>query len=227
MGYDNRYDPDADFDRWYTLGTARAITPWLRRGDEVLELGCATGLMTAAFVEEGASVLGVDRSETYLERAAARGLPNASFVSQDVTRVDLDRVFDHVILANLVHEMTDPGALFAVVQRHLRPGGLAHVTVPNPRSIHRLVGMEMGLLADLTAVGERATGLETLRMVDADQVERLGAAVGLRAVHRSGVMLKPLPNELMEGLSPELLEGLLGAARHLPEVCAMSYVVLR
>lgn len=227
MGYDDRYDPEADFDRWYTLGTARAIAAWLRPGDSVLELGCATGLMTESMVGEGVTVHGVDRSARYLERARARALPSTTFTEHDVTTVDLGTTFDHVVIANVVHEVPDPAALFSVVRRHLRPSGLAHVTVPNPRSLHRLVGVEMGLLPDTAALSERAASLETLHALDIDAVERLAAAVGLSAVLRGGVMVKPLPNALMAELPHEVLEGLLGAARHLPELCAMSYVVLR
>lgn len=227
MGYDDRYDPDADFDRWFTVGTGRAIAPWLKPGDEVLELGCATGLMTVTLAEAGAVVVGVDRSEVYLERARARALPQASFLAHDVTTLDLRRTFDHVVLANVAHEVPDPAALFRVVRHHLRSGGLAHVTVPNPRSLHRLLGVEMGLLADVGVVGERAASLETLRTVDAERLEQLAADVGLQTVHRAGVMLKPLPNAQMEDLPEEVMEGFLAVARQLPELCAMSYVVLR
>jgi hypothetical protein len=37
----------------------------------------------------------------------------------------------------------------------------------------------------------------------------------------------PLPNAVMATLPDELLEGLLAAARHLPELCAMSHVTFR
>lgn len=227
MGYDDRYDPDADFDRWFTIGTARAIATWLRPGDEVLELGCATGLMTEALAAAGGVVVGVDRSEIYVERARQRGLESATFVIADVVELELGRTFDHVVAANLAHEVPEPARLLEVARRHLRPGGQVHVTVPNPRSLHRLVGIEMGLLADTGAVGERAQSLETLRTLDAPVLEALAASVGLAVVHRAGVMLKPLPNAQMATLAPELIEGLLAAARHAPDLCAMTYLVLQ
>lgn len=227
MGYDDRYDPDADFDRWYTVGTTRAIAPWLQAGHEVLELGCATGLMTEGLVAAGAVVVGVDRSAAYLRRAADRRLAAATFLEADITDIDLGRRFDHVVAANVAHELPDPERLLDVAARHLLPGGHVHLTVPNPRSLHRLVGIEMGLLADTAAVSERARSLETLRALEADDLERMAGAVGLSVVHRGGVMLKPLPNDQMALLAPELLEGLLGAARHAPELCAMTYLVLQ
>jgi SAM-dependent methyltransferase len=227
MGYDDRYDPDVDFDRWFTLGTARAIAPWVRSGESVLELGCATGLMTAELVAAGAVVVGVERSEAYLRRAEERGLEGTSFVCGDATETRLGRTFDHVVAANLLHEVDRPAEVMDTIRVHLRPGGLVHLTVPNPRSLHRLVGIEMGLLADTTALSGRASSLETLHTIDADELERLGAGIGLRAVQRGGVMVKPLPNAVMATLPDELVEGLLAAARHLPELCAMSYVTFR
>src|SRR3546814_13750248 len=104
--------------------------------------------------------------------------------------------FDHVVETNLAQEVREPSALMAVVAAHLRPGGLAHLTVPNPRSLHRLVGVEMGLLEDQRGLGERSNGLETLRTLEADDTARVAASVGLRRVHRSGVRVKPRPNPL-------------------------------
>ena len=227
MGYEDRYDPDADFDRWYTVGTARAIAPWLVPGDAVLELGCATGLMSADLVAAGATLVGIDRSASYLERAGQRSLPDATFVQADVTTLALGRTFDHVVAANVLHEVPDPAALLEVAARHLRPGGHVHLTVPNPRSLHRLIGVEMGLLADVTDLSERARSLETLWALDAEVIEELAGKVRLRVVHRGGVMLKPWPNQQMAALEDAALEALLLAARFAPELCAMTYVVLQ
>ena len=54
-----------------------------------------------------------------------------------------------------------------------------------------------------------------------------GRAVGLECIHRGGVMLKPLPNDLMATLPEPILEGCLAAAHHLPDHCAMNYLVFR
>ena len=75
--YADTYDPDTDFDRHYTLATARRIRERLAAGAQVLELGCATGLMTSVIANGTVNVLGIDRSSEYLERASARGLPGA------------------------------------------------------------------------------------------------------------------------------------------------------
>src|SRR5438874_1945212 len=107
MGYEDRYDPDEDFDRWYTIGTSNAVVNWLRSGDDVLELGCATGAMTAALVERGVKVVGIDRVGAWLERAWARGLAGVQLEQADLASFDLDRTFDHVLATNVAHEVPD------------------------------------------------------------------------------------------------------------------------
>jgi 2-polyprenyl-3-methyl-5-hydroxy-6-metoxy-1,4-benzoquinol methylase len=227
MGYADRYDPDTDFDHWYTDATGRAIAEWVRPGDAVLELGCATGRMSEALVGAGATLVGVDRARTYLDRAEARGLEGATFVEGDIVAVDLSRRFDHVVVANVVHEVPDPGALYATATHHLAPGGALHVTLQNPRSIHRLVGQDLGLIASLDEVSDRGRQFETIEVLDADRLTALGAAVGLDVVHRAGVMLKPLPNDLMATLPDTILEGFIAVARHFPDHSAMNYLQFR
>jgi len=227
MGYADRYDPDTDFDHWYTDATGRAIVEWVQPAATILELGCATGRMSQALVDAGAVVVGVDRAPTYLDRARARGLADATFLLHDIVDLDLDRRFDHVIVANVVHEVPDPSALYATAARHLEHDGTLHVTLQNPHSIHRLVGQELGLILNLAEVSERGRQFETIEVLDVDRLTALGAWAGLELVHRAGVMLKPLPNDLMATLPESIVEGFVAVARHFPEHSAMNYLQFR
>ena len=228
VDYSDRYDPDADFDLWYTDATSAAVVERLRPGQRVLELGCATGRMSARLVAAGGALVGVDRSAAYVDRARARELRGACFVVDDVANhVQRERRrYDHVVATNLLHEVDEPGALVAAAARGLLPGGLLHLTLPNPRSLHRLVALEMGLIDDLGATSERGAALGTRRSLTADELAGLGTAAGLRVADATGICLKPLPNALMATLPPAVLAGMAAAARHAPDVAAMSYVVL-
>jgi 2-polyprenyl-3-methyl-5-hydroxy-6-metoxy-1,4-benzoquinol methylase len=226
--YTLTYDPDRDFDRWYTIGTGREIAAWLRPGDDVLELGCATGLMTEQLVAAGARVTAVDRAGHYLERVAARRLPGVDVVAADLAIAFPDvGVHDHVLATSLLHQIPDPAAFVAAAAARLRPGGLLHLTVPNPRSLHRLLAVDDGHLASLGEISALGHETQVTRMMDAEDLVAIGVAAGLRPVHRGGVLLKPVPNAEMEALPDAVLERLLAAGRHAPELCAMSYVVLR
>jgi cyclopropane fatty-acyl-phospholipid synthase-like methyltransferase len=90
--YSAIYDPDTDFDVRYTMATVRRIATRVAAGDRVLELGCATGLMTAHLADQGARVTGVDRSGPYLARARERLAtldgPGRSAVEAAITRIE-------------------------------------------------------------------------------------------------------------------------------------------
>jgi 2-polyprenyl-3-methyl-5-hydroxy-6-metoxy-1,4-benzoquinol methylase len=230
--YADTYDPDTDFDRHYTLASARRIRERIATGaatpaPRVLELGCASGLMTSAIADVCASVLAIDRSAEYLERARARGLEHARFELGDLDDLDIgEQRFEHVLATNVLHELRDPLAFLRACGALLAPGGLVHVTLQNPQSIHRLCALELGLIESLTDISQRGEQWGTRALWSAHELAALAEQAGLEVRAHEGVMLKPLPNARMAELSDEVLEGFIRAARHLPEHCAMNYLVL-
>lgn len=226
--YTDTYDPDTDFDAQYTLATARAVKRRISAGARVLELGCATGLMSSVLADGTIELLGIDRSGPYLERARARRLPRSEFREGDLDALgaDLGAGFDHVLATNVLHELADPVAFLRSAATRLKPGGSLHVTLQNPDSIHRLCALELGMISSLTEISERGAQWGTRSLWTADQLQELAAEAGLRTCAREGIMLKPLPNSLMAQLPENVVEGFVLAAKHLPRHCAMNYLVL-
>ena len=228
--YSAIYDPDTDFDARYTMATVRRIAERVAPGDRVLELGCATGLMTAHLAGQGARVTGVDRSDAYLGRARARLGDRAGFIRAGLAEPGWEALagagYDHVLLCNLIHELPDPAGLLRRAAALLAADGLVHLSLQNPDSIHRLVAVEMGLIEDVREVSARGDRFGTIGLWGADDLARLAREAGLGVVAREGVMLKPLANGMMAELPPEVLDGFERAARHLPAHCAMNLLVL-
>ncbi len=223
--YTRRYDPDADFDRHITDATGRRIRRWLRPGDKVLELGCATGRMTRQLAMDRVHVVAVERAGHYVERARERALEGVTLHHGDIEDLRPEAAFRHVVATNLLQEVPDPEAFLRRCRDHLAPGGLLHLSVANPRSLHRLVAMELGWLDDLRATSDRGARLAARRMLDADELATLGGAAGLECVHREPVLLKPLTNAQLEGLPDHVVEGLDRVAHRFPHHGAMNYVV--
>src|SRR4051794_23579259 len=100
----------------------------IRPGDEVLDIGCGTGLTTreAARAAAPGRVVGVDVSERMLQRAghvtAAEGLDNVHYELGDaaVHRLEPGR-FDVAISRFGTMFFADPGAAFANIAGALRP----------------------------------------------------------------------------------------------------------
>ncbi len=226
--YSEIYDPDHDFDSVYTRATARVIAEKIRRSDRVLDLGCATGLMARELLSavEGAEYCGLDHSEMYLERARSRGLPNCEFLHGNLDDLTLAaEKWTHVLLTNVLHEVDDPQALLKSASGLLADGGMLHVTLQNPNSVHRLAALDLGLISSLDTVSELGRRYATRRMLYQGDLIELIELAGLRVIDVRGVFLKPLPNVELQKLGRSSLDALEAVAYRFPENCAMNYVL--
>ncbi|MEY2402970.1 MAG: hypothetical protein QOD38_521 [Acidimicrobiaceae bacterium] len=95
------------------------------RPQSVLDAGCGTGRVAIELARQGVDVVGVDSDASMLD-VARRRAPHLEWVQADLTTIDLDLVFDVVVLAGNVPLFTPPGteaALVAGCARHVGPTG--------------------------------------------------------------------------------------------------------
>jgi trans-aconitate methyltransferase len=91
-------------------------------GEEVLDLGCGTGELTAALAARGARVVGVDASEAMIARARER-LPDLDLRVGDGQALAFEAAFDGVFSNAALHWMLRADDAAAGIARALRPGG--------------------------------------------------------------------------------------------------------
>ena len=95
------------------------------RPRSVLDAGCGTGRVAIELARRGVIVVGADSNSAMIATARRRA-PELEWVEADVATLDLDRVFDVVVMAGNVPLYTPPGteaALVAGCARHLAPAG--------------------------------------------------------------------------------------------------------
>lgn len=120
-------------------------------GERILDLGCGDGVLTAALVAAGCSVVGIDASPSMVAAARNRGLEVSAGDGMSLPyAAEFDAVFSNAAL----HWMSaDPAAVIAGVARALRPGG-------------RFVG-EFGGHGNIAAITTALTAVLARRGVDA------------------------------------------------------------
>jgi 2-polyprenyl-3-methyl-5-hydroxy-6-metoxy-1,4-benzoquinol methylase len=227
--YASVYDPEADFDRYYTLATAKRIKPYLKQGDSVLELGSATSLMTAQLIDSGVSIDCVERSSQYLALAQQRQLPNTvCFIQSEIDSFQPEKQYDHILLTGLIHELDDPTPLLRQLSTWLKHGGYFHVSWPNPESIHKQVAQIAGRIQSLKQKSERAQRFLTAASYTKTELfELIQASSPLLLEYYTGVLFKPLSNAQMALLEEDYIWAFDELADHYPDVSAMLYAVFK
>lgn len=221
--YSAAYDPDTDFDRWYTALTARLVAPQLGPADHILELGSATGALTQHLVGNQRHITCIERAPAYAARAQDRRLPNVEIHTQTIEAFATTTRFDHILAINVLHEIPARGPILDRIRTMLAPQGRLHVTLPNPNSLHRLSALGAGLIDDLRALSPRGHQFQTLALQFPEDTAAEMAQHGLVERARQGILVKPLPNEAMQRLSDPLIEAWHALAQNLPDNAAMTY----
>jgi len=96
----------------------------------VLEIGCGSGLFTAAFAACGAEIVALDLSPDLLPIAAQRNLARVRFVEQRFEDCELDGPFDAVVGSSVLHHL-ELGRALPKIFNLLKPGGRMSFAEPN------------------------------------------------------------------------------------------------
>ena len=97
---------------------------------EVLDLGCGSGEPIARYlIGEGRAVTGIDAAPGLIDLCRRR-FPDHDWRVADMRDIDLGRTFDGVIAWHSLFHLTPPDQrrMFAVLVRHLAPGGMLMFT---------------------------------------------------------------------------------------------------
>lgn len=105
------------------------------RGQRVLDVGCAAGALSAALVQRGADVLGIDASRTMIQLAERRLGGRARFRVADIAR-PLDFLptgsIDLVAASLVMHYLRDWDPTLGEFRRVLAPGGRVVFSTHHP-----------------------------------------------------------------------------------------------
>jgi len=112
-----------------TLPLVPGLVERLRRGIDVLDVGCGSGhavnLMAAAFPESRFRGYDLSREAIESARAEARagGLANVHFDARDVARLGALEAYDLITAFDAIHDQAEPAAVLAGIAKALRRDG--------------------------------------------------------------------------------------------------------
>jgi trans-aconitate methyltransferase len=117
-----------------------SLIEWLQphAGEQILDLGCGTGELTAKLAETGAQVTGLDASASMIE-SAQRNFPQLDFVVANAASFSLPKQYDAIFSNAALHWMLDKEAVAARMYQHLKPGGRLILEMGAQRNVASLL----------------------------------------------------------------------------------------
>jgi trans-aconitate methyltransferase len=204
-----------------------AMRPFLAGKRSCVELGSSDGRMTQRLATLFPDDLtAVDGTKLYVDEVARR-LPHVDAVHSLFEEYRPGRTFEAAVLGHVLEHVADPVSILEATRELLTPQGIAIVTVPNADSIHRQIGVAMGMLAHTTELNEADHRIGHRRVYTMASLTRDVAAAGLEPAHAGGVFLKPLSNAQMERFDEPLIQAFYEVGKTHPELCAELMVVAR
>jgi 2-polyprenyl-3-methyl-5-hydroxy-6-metoxy-1,4-benzoquinol methylase len=199
------------------------------RGKTCLEFGCADGRGLEILLARFESVTAVDGSARLLAETRRRiRSPRLTLIHSLFEDLDLGRRFDTVQMGHVLEHVDEPRAVIKAGIRHLEPRGVLIADVPNANSIHRHVGVALGMIEKVTDLNDADRRIGHQRVYTWERFRHEFQALGLRIVKQGGVFLKPLSNaQLEQMLSAEQIQALFAVGKQFPELAAEIFVVCR
>jgi len=197
-------------------------------GKSVLEMGCSTLVLSKMLSATAGQFDIVEGSEVFAELARDFFGDQVSIYHSLFEEFTPQKEYDAVVLANTLHHLSDPEAILVRMKDWLALDGTVYITVPNMKSIHRQLGVKIGLLADLNSTSDRNDLFKQSGRYTKESLIAMCEACGYCVTESYGFFLKPFSDEMMASLNPSqaLIDALFELGREYEDGASLIYAEL-
>jgi 2-polyprenyl-3-methyl-5-hydroxy-6-metoxy-1,4-benzoquinol methylase len=200
MKRDEQHYLSEQVDPLLVAGARDFLYPHLRAG-RVLNLGLGYGVWDERLAsDERLNVTGVDLSEQLVAHFSQR-FPELRYVCSDVFDYQPEQPFQTIVASHFLEHIADAVGLLRRMRGWLESDGVLLLVVPNAGSVHRQIGVKMGLIQQVTDLNDGDRMLGHQRVYTAELLrEHFAQAGGFQIELLRGVTLKALSNAQLASL---------------------------
>jgi SAM-dependent methyltransferase len=199
------------------------------RTGSVLELGFVDGQWTDRFLARGCRLTIVEGAARNLQYGKTKysGRTDVTFVHSTFEAFESKEQFDCILMGGILKHLDDPLRLLMRSRAWMKPTGLLIATTPNARSLHRRVGLHLGLLSNLDDLSPTDRKVGNLHHYDIDSFRSLLSSGGYTVERIGTAMIKPVSSDRMADWPDALLVALDRIADEIPDYGWYVYALCR
>jgi SAM-dependent methyltransferase len=134
--------------------------------------------------------------------------------------------YDAIEMGFVLEHVDNPQLIINRFKEFLNPDGVIFISVPNAKSLHRLIGNKAGLLQNMYELSDYDLQLGHKRYFDLDILIQLILSCGLKVISKKGLMLKPITGKQIETLNWDatIIDALMDIGEEYPEISNCIYI---
>jgi 2-polyprenyl-3-methyl-5-hydroxy-6-metoxy-1,4-benzoquinol methylase len=221
-----RYE-QGTFWKKYVRKCGQFIAPKIA-GKLVLEMGCSTLVVSKMLAVVARKLEIVEGARTFAQNARDHFGDAVTVYNTLFEEFTPSQRYQAIVFTNTLHHLSNPLEILLRIRDWLTPGGSLYVTVPNMRSMHRRLGVKMGLLPDLFASSDRNEIFRQPGRYTKETLIDLCTGCGYHVKECFSFFLKPFSDAQMELLNPsdEMIDALFELGQELDDLGCLLYAEL-
>jgi 2-polyprenyl-3-methyl-5-hydroxy-6-metoxy-1,4-benzoquinol methylase len=181
-----------EIDPLFLRGSRDCVSRYIKTGN-ILNVGLGYGVWDEMLATCESHVVGLDNNSELVSHFSKK-YPSIQYVISDVYAYRPRVRFDTIIASHFLEHVSRPGELLKLFASWLAPEGRILIIVPNAESIHRRIGVQMGILKGVADLSESDTKLGHLRVYSEESLREEIEKSGLQVQEIGGTTFKALSN---------------------------------
>ncbi|PIP31677.1 hypothetical protein COX24_02260 [bacterium (Candidatus Gribaldobacteria) CG23_combo_of_CG06-09_8_20_14_all_37_87_8] len=199
-------------------------------GESILELGFANGVITKYICEEGffKRMVGVDGAKKFVNEIKKKfsfyGYEAVYSLFEDY---ETDEKFDFILASHILEHLKNRVEFLSKYANLLKNKKSRFlIMVPNANSIHRQIGVKLGLLKHTEELNSLDVTVDHQTVYTKKTLIKDARKAGLKVIKSGGIFLKPLSSKQIEDcFNKPLLNAFFELGADYPEISAEIFVV--
>ena len=197
------------------------------RPQSILEIGCGLDPFFNHYASFDSFTV-VEPCEQFFEdaREQAKGNAKVSVVrgtlQENISLLSATK-YDMILMSSLLHEIPDSASLLSATANLCHAETIVHLNVPNAKSFHRVLALEMGLIPTLYEKSQVQQQMQQSHTFDLASLAKLSTECGFKVIEQGSFFVKPFTHAQMASLQASglvtdvMLDGLYQLSKHFPE----------